>query len=496
MNVQNMKKELLVTTRRAPAILATCGLVASLALLASGCGSRTPSPTAQRTSAAAPTVAVDKAKLRKGGDIPFERSWDLTLPSAVHLSWVSPDIPELLFVQVEGSNAIYAIDAFSGATRWVTQPLPRPLAVAPAVVRLKMPSGRVNETVNDDRLYVVSDDTLWCFDAVYGEKIWNLALPFSPSSGPLAVGPDGNLRVFLGDWAGRMQTVTWVPDKGMSYRLWQLPTGAPFTAPAVENEALVYAGDHGGTMHCFKLERDEAWKFAAGGQIHGSADPVARVLYFGTTANVLYALNRLSGEEMAKLYLNAPIERAPFHFLDNPGRVYVWTTDKDPSLGGLWAIDAKQDLLEITHNLDAQNKARKREILRMSKAFFVPGATRLVSSTPEHLYVTCGESTTVLAVNRATGNTDWAWDLNDGRKDQVVQVTTYQDPTDQNRSIFAIDEKNRIVAYRLFGYKPTDQAIAAMRPAAEPVAPKGKKKDADGAAPAAAVPADAPAAAH
>lgn len=466
-----------MTTRRAPAILATCGLVASLALLA-GCGSERP-PSATRQSASdTPTVVVDQSKLRTGNDVPFERAWDLTLPSAVHLSWVSADIPDLLFVQVTDSNAIYAIDVFSGQTRWVTEPLPRLLTLPPEVARVRMPSGRVNETINDDRLYVVVDDTLWCFDAVYGEKIWNLPLPFSPSSGPHAVGPDGNLRVFLGDWAGRVQTITWTPDNGRAYRLWQLPLGAPATAPALEVESLVYLGDHAGTMHCLKLERAQTWSFAAGGQIQGSADVVGRMLYFGTTANVFYALNRLSGEELAKLYLNAPITRAPFHFANNPGRLYVWTSDSDPSRGGLWALDAQQDQLELAHNLDEQHKARKKEILRLAKAFFVPGATRLVSSTPEHLYVTCGDSTTVLAINRVSGATDWAWDLNDGGKGKVVQIVTYQDPTDLNRSIFTIDEKHRIVAHRLFGYKPTDQAIVGLTPAA-PEAAAGTKKDAD-----------------
>ena len=120
-----------MTTRRAPAILATCGLVASLAF-ASGCGGRTPSPANQGTNGHS-TVTVDKSKLRSGSDIPFERSWDLTLPSPIHLSWVSASIPDLLFVQVEGSNAIYAIDAFSGNTRWVTQPLPRPVRIYAAI---------------------------------------------------------------------------------------------------------------------------------------------------------------------------------------------------------------------------------------------------------------------------------------------------------------------------------------------------------------------------
>jgi len=492
------------TVDRHPSLLAQTGATAlgiAWSLLAlTGCGERATTPTSERKAspaqAASPTV--DAAKLRTKATVPFEHSWDLALPRPVHLSWVSPNIPDLFFVQLEGANEIYAIDAMSGRTRFVTPPLPRPLALPPSVARVVMPSGRVNETVNDDRLYLISDDRLFCFDAIYGEKVWGYDLPFTAASGPLAVGPEGNLRVFIGDFAGKLQVITWSPEKrGFVYPLWQFPVFAPITAQPVETESLVYAGDHSGAMNCFRLDRELVWKFKAGGRTMDPADIAGRILYFGSNDNVFYALNRLSGEELAKLYLNAPIDRAPFHFAAEPGRIYVWTSHADPALGGLWAISAKSDTLDITHNLDAQNKPRKKEIVRLGKSWFLPGATRLVSSTPDHLYVTRGDRTLVEAVSRATGAVDWAWDLNEGRKDKdkdrVVHLTSYFDPTDQNRSIFAVDARNQVHAYRLFGYKPKEGS-AALAPAPAPTKPAAKKPSAAAAPAADAAPAEAPAA--
>ena len=488
------------TADRHPSRLARTGATAlgvAWTLLATiGCGGREPAPKAETATAPAKTAGpvVDKAKLRTAATVPFEHSWDLKLPRPVHLSWVSPTIPELFFVQLDGANEVYAIDAMSGRTRFVTPPLPRPLALPPSVARVVAPSGRVNETVNDDRLYLISDDKLFCFDAIYGEKVWGYDLPFTAASGPLAVGSDGNLRVFVGDFAGKMQVITWSPEKrGFVYPLWQFPVFAPITAQPIETESLVYVGDHSGAMNCFRLDRELVWKVKAGGQIQGSADAIGRTLYFGSSDNIFHAINRLSGEALAKLYLNAPIDRAPFHFAADPGRVYVWTTHRDPTVGGLWAIDTKSDTIDLAHNLDAQNKPRRKEIVRLSKGWFIPGATRLVSSTPEHLYVTRGNTTVVEAINRVSGAVDWAWDLNDGRKDKerVAHLTTYFDPTDQNRSIFTVDARNVVHAYRLFGYKPKEgsSAPAAVKPVVKPALPAEAAPAADAPAEPAAEPA-------
>ena len=65
--------------------------------------------------------------------------------------------------------------------------------------RVRVGGTRVGTFSNDDRLYCISDDTLFCFDAIGGQLIWRMNLPFSPSTGPLALGTEGDLRVYIGD---------------------------------------------------------------------------------------------------------------------------------------------------------------------------------------------------------------------------------------------------------------------------------------------------------
>lgn len=447
-------------------ILPCAALAGSLVLLAACGGSDRSSSGASaapvRTDRTATHVREFNEQVRTTATVPFEHSWDLQLPGPVHMSWISPEITDVLFVQLVGSNAIYAIDALSGKTRWVSQPLPKPLALPPHAARVVLPSGRVGETLNDDRLYLVSDDVLYCLDGIYGEIVWRFELPFSTAAGPHAVGPDGNLRVFLGDWAGRLQVVTWTPKTGLAYQLWQYPVFAPVTAPAIAYENLVYVGDHGGKVSCFDLNRELKWQVTVGGKIQGSLDAANRLLYAGTTDNVFFCLNRLSGEELARVHLNAPITRAPFHFHEDPGLIYVWTDHSDPARGGLYCFEARGDQIELTHNLDAQNRPRKKEIIRLSQRWFVPAATQLVSSSPEHLFVMRDRSTVVQAINRKTGATDWVWDLNDGRsgKNTLAHVTSYRDPGDFSRTLITIGADNRIDAFRLFGGRDTGVTAA------------------------------------
>ncbi len=490
--------------RRAPA------LVLGLAAIAAGFGGCVGDRDGAAPGKAAPVAdapdADQKVAYRTAATLPFEHAWDLKLPSAVRRSWMSRNVPDLVFFQVEESNAIYAVEVMSGHTRWVSEPLPQPLAVEPYVARVLYPSGNPAEPIRDDRLYVIADDRLSCFDCAYGEKIWSLDLPFSAASAPLAVGPEGNLRVFMGDMEGRTEVVTWNKDKGFAHRLWQWPNRAPVTAAPVDLEGLVYLGDHNGMLNCFKLDRELAWSHKVGGAIHGAVDVRARSVFVGTTANTLYALNRLSGEELGQVYLNAPIERAPFHYNADPNRLYVWTSASASGPGGLYAIDTRPDNVELVHNLDVQNRPRRKEIERMSVAWFCPGVTRLVSSTPEHLFLMRSGSSTVRAVNRSTGQTDWAWDLAkerplpggkpqavDGKRlrgaagqGDIAQVTTYQDPTDLVRTVITADDAGQVVAYRMFGYQVSDRA-ALLGAAATGAAPAAPAKPVD------AAPADAPA---
>jgi outer membrane protein assembly factor BamB len=433
-------------------------------------------------------------------DTPFERSWDLQLPGSIRSSWISQAIPDLLFFEMREKHEIYAVDAFSGNTRWVSPPFSKILRLLPSVSRNKIRDTKGStEGAADDRVWAISDDTLFSIDAIYGQIVWRFDLPFSPSTGPLAVGPDSNQRIFIGDWGGRVQVTTVDAVKRFPYRLWQLNLRSPITAPMVEADGLVYAADHNGTVHCFKYDREEIWSYQTGSVIYGAPLARSRVLFVGNEDNVLFALNRLTGERLGSLYLNGPIKRAPFAFKAEPARVYVWVDDKNDKIGGLYAVKTQNDNIPF-----ADTTKHPLEVERVGIEWFAPRIDHLVASTPDYLFGTIGGSSVVYAINRASGHVDWSWDVNEqhrlyrderGRLDarDVAFITEYQDPSDLNRSIYTADETGHVIAYRVYGDKPGDP-LSGDRIRVKTAKPAGDAAPAETPAPAAKPAADAPAA--
>ena len=431
--------------------------------------------------------------LRTLKDTPFERTWDLQLKHAVEGSWILPEVPDLVFFQLAGGHEIVAVDAMSGHTRWVSQVLPEALKHAPGASHVKLSGNRPDALTADERLYVVSQDILFCLDIASGQIVWRYELPFSPSSSPLAVGVDGNLRVFLGDWTGRVQVVSYEMGKGFPLIAWQFPIGATVTATPVERENLAYLGDSAGMLHAFKMDREQVWTYKAGGHIDGGVAVRDRVLFAGTSDNILYAINRLTGEKLGQVNLNAPITRAPFVFRGDRDRVYAWVSLKEGQRGGIYGFKAITDTIAFS-----DEKRHPMEVVRMAIDWHLPGVDRLVASTPGQLYVTNGD-TLVKAVDRSTGAIVWSWDVaqeyaaeqsaqgvKGGDQARIANLITYLDSTDSNRSIYAVDERGGVVAYRFFGYvpdQPTESASVTM--------PGKKAVKADAAAPATA-PAPAP----
>jgi hypothetical protein len=134
---------------------------------------------------------------------------------------------------------------------------------------------------------------------------------------------------------------------------------------------------------------------------------------------------------------------------------------------GLNAIKTQSDTIPFT---DAAKHPL--EVERMGVEWFVPGFDRLVGSTPEHLFVTTGNSTIISALHRATGKVMWSWDTNElhqqyrdekGRLTprNVAFMAQYHDSKDQNRSIFTADDTGHVIAFRVFGDKPGDPLTGA-----------------------------------
>ncbi len=484
----------------------------ALTLMLGACGRQPvtgPSGDAALNAATAPSTLANAVE-RQLKDTYLQRNWEVELPRPVHTTWISPQVPELLFVQLRETNEIYAIDAMSGNTRWTSARLPKPIdprhppSCQRLVIRGAGSAKGVAQTYNDDRLYLISDDLLFCIECVSGQVVWRYRLPFSASTGPLAIGPAGTTRIFIGDWDGRVQVVTPFP---MPRQAWQFNVHGLISSIPVEREDIAYVTNHQGQVQSFRLDRGDGplWSFKAGGPIKGSVAVRNSWLFVGSDDNILFALNRLDGHEIGHLNFYAPIRRAPFTFNPEQQRVYLWTTDADPALGGLWAVKTVPGKIPFTN---VQNRD-PREVMRMATEWYQPGLTKLVGSTPEHLLCLAPTGTKVAAVNRQSGKIDWYWNAAEeritaakaARKDpaKLVHITQYHDATNRNRSIYTADTAGLLVSYRMLGYAPGDAApvvaIAATADAEHVLAPKkAKQPAADAAKPTAdaAKPADPP----
>lgn len=460
----------------AAAIAATC-------LLPLGCGS---------ADRAAPTSSVVTAMTpRSTSQVPFELSWTLQLPGTVERSWIGEQLPDLVFFQMAENHEIHCIDSRSGVTRWVSEPFERQILGEAFVHHLVMPGEREKEIIVDDRLYVVVDDTLYCLDIGTGQRIWHFVLPFAPSTGPMAAGAsDGNLRVFIGDWNNRIHVIgmhqgTNQNQRTFPYVVWQMNLSGPVLSQPTESEEQVYATDSSGSVTCFKLDRRIVWEAATGGAADGGATTRGRVLYVGNDGNAVHALNRLTGERLGQFNLQGPVHRRPFWFAGESERLYVWVDSPDLAIGGLVALKAQPDNIAFT---DGGKHAI--EVVRLGEEWRVPGATRLVGSTPLHLMVGDAKPDLLWAVHRGTGAIAWTWDLSKDwptKNAKVEQIVPYHDRTDQLRGVIALDDSGFVQAYRMFGFVPTpaqekagltSRSLTNQSDAKNPTveaAPKGKK---------------------
>ncbi|MEK7412431.1 MAG: PQQ-binding-like beta-propeller repeat protein [Planctomycetota bacterium] len=440
--------------------------------------------------------AVAALTARATGEVPFLRAWELQLPTPVECSWISPNAPELVFFQCADSHAIHCVEVRSGQTRWVTSPMAKQILGDAFVQRLRLLGERQNSSYIRDRLYFICDDTLVCLDVATGQQVWHYDLPFAASTGPLVAGEnDGSLRVFIGDWNNHIQVATLESSKVVEQQeqkqfpriVWQMGVASVIRATGLEHEGLCYFGDHEGNLLCFPLERELKWSVPTGGAIDGGATVRDRSLYVGNDGNALHALNRLTGERLGQFNLTGAVKQRPFWFANEKQRLYVWVTGQTPGSTGLVALRVQPDNVPYT-----DPKRNPVEVVRMGQDWFLPGATRLVSSTPLHLIVSDDNNSVLWAAHRGTGKVAWVWSLNlgwpgndDGRSGALVDhVLTYQDRSDALRTVIASDNRGFVAAFTMFDYVPsleqeasgiTSRSIASDPKAAKPVAAPAAK---------------------
>lgn len=422
------------------------------------------------------TGDIHGAQRRTLHQSPLERSWDLQLPYPVLRSWISESLPDIIFYQLEKTFEVVAIDTLSGSARWVTPSFPKPAKV-PCSASTALLSGQGDQAVYDNRAWIVSDDTLFSYDAAYGQIAWRYDLPFAPSNGPLGIGPFNNQRVFFSDWEGRVHVITYDDARSYPYELWQMNLRSPVVAPMIHTDGLVYAADQSGTVHCFALDRKEIWQQPTNAAIFGGMATRGRSLFVGNDDNKLFSFDRLNGNLRGTIFVNGPIRSAPFVYDSEPDRVYAFIDHPNPAVGGLICVKTQEDAVDVIQ-VGPNATKKHHEITRMETAWRIPNVSRLVGSTSLHLFVTGNDPAAqniIVAVNRAFGRVDWTWDCSeehtrtDKQPAKITNITEYHDANDLNRSIFTADDQGHVIAYRMFGDKANDAHAQAPRAPLKPV---------------------------
>ncbi len=462
-------------TRRGRSWAMTALLCAAVLIAACGGGDREeamtraeePRPAADEGAGTQAAPVIESVVLDVDGetrhlsDLPFDHSWDLVLPAPVHMSWMDDQIHGLLFMQLTNGQ-IHGIDIYSGETRWVTRPLPKLIKSQhqPCVVSEEVRRDN-GEIFKDERLYVISEDKLFVFDCHYGQLIWryhlgrNGSYGFEPSSGPFAIGSLGSLRVFVGDWEGRIRVVAYEQEKDRPYLKWQFPLRAVASAQPTGMEGLTYVGDRGGMMRCFDLDREVQWIYNARAPIIAPGMVRGRTLYFGAEDNIMHAIDRRTGRELGALFLESPVRSRPFAFNDDPHHIYAFAGGRS-DVGAKAAVQGLHSFYTADDNIPYKDVEKHYlEVERMAKEWFAEGITRVVASSPGHLYVTRKNSNVILDLDRRTGEINWNWSLDEERKgeDRTVHLVEYTDSTDEIRTIVTVNADGHVIAYRLFGHQ-------------------------------------------
>lgn len=461
--------------------------VATAAITGSGCSD------VRNDNAGGPSPAIAGLVPRATGEVPFERAWEVKLPGRVERSWIGHQIPGLAFFQIADTHEIHCVDATSGRTRWVGQKLSKPILGEPFVQRVVMPGEHEKDVRIEERLYAVVDDTLFCWDVPTGQLVWRYVLPFAPSTGPLVVGFEASLRVYIGDWNDRLQVVNvsltmgkdGAVERMFPYVIWQWNLDAPILSQGAEIEDRSYFADAKGSIRSFKLDRNQVWSTPTGGAIEGGVTLRDRILYVGNDSNAVHAINNLTGENLGQYNLSAPVRRRPFWFNGEPERLYVWTASPDPRFGGLTALRVQPDNVPFTDGAEKHAV----EVVRMGQDWYLPGATELLASTPLNFLVSGNDPGVVWAVHRGTGRVEWVWDVAkgwpnaaDGQRGQVDHIVPYQDRNDALRSLIAVDRDGYCAAFRVFDFVPTPEqqakGINSRALAGQPAPAKTGKGDA------------------
>ena len=208
---------------------------------------------------------------------------------------------------------LYALDAASGAKKWVYWTGGSQDIESPAVV-----GGMV---------YFGSEDhTLYALDAASGTKKWAYQTGGTVFSSPAVEGG----VVYVGSDDGNVYAL----DAASGAKKWVYHTGDLVeSSPAVAG-GVVYVGSHNGNVYALDAASGaKKWVYHTGNYVYSSPAVAYGVVYVGSGDGNVYALNAASGAKKWAYHTGIRVEASP---AVAGGVVYVGSVDD----GTLYALDA------------------------------------------------------------------------------------------------------------------------------------------------------------
>jgi len=217
---------------------------------------------------------------------------------------------------------IYAFSTDSGEIKWAH----------------KFSDSATISELQQDKIYVGSDDTCYAFDIENKEVVWKYKTDGKITASPRA--SDG--AVYFGSWDGNIYAL----DSTDGSLKWKYETGwGVDTTPAV-SDGRIFVGSNDNNFYALDENTGElAWYFPCKAAIHSSPAVYGEYVFFGSDDGRLYALNKTDGElawdftpgffiedDNANNYKTTPILSSPFV---EDGIVYFGAK------GNVYALDAQ-----------------------------------------------------------------------------------------------------------------------------------------------------------
>jgi len=211
-------------------------------------------------------------------------------------------------IYLGSDDTVYCLNASTGESVWnYTKPFPLGGFHSPAVV--------------GDRVYVGAWDwNIYCLNASSGEFIWSYMTENDVNSSPAVV--DG--RVYIGSWDDWFYCL----DASTGELVWKYKTGYDIKwSSAAVADGRVYVGSEDHKLYCLDAATGTSiWNYTTGslGYVHSSPAVIDGKVYVGSGDNKVYCLDASTGAEIWNYTTGGDVFSSPA-VADN--RVYVGSDD-------------------------------------------------------------------------------------------------------------------------------------------------------------------------